>query len=114
MYRKLTVAKQAEICTSHLGVIFKINVWSLPLSSVLTCATLSRGKNSVSITVLRSMTCSCQFEISNFVSVTQILCFDERDGIIQAMLRNSFLAAKTGFRDPLLVMDSSSVSRGRD
>lgn len=42
VYRKLTVAKQAEICTSHLGVIFKINMWFLPLSSVLTCATLSR------------------------------------------------------------------------
>ena len=95
------------------GNIQNKRVVSAP-SSVLTCATLSRGKNSVSITVLRSMTCSCQFEISNFVSVTQILCFDERNGIIQAMLRNSFLAAKTGFRDPLLVMDSSSVSRGRD
>lgn len=76
------------------GNIQNKHVVSAPVLCTDVRHTQQRGKNSVSITVLRSMTCSCQSEISNFVSVTQILCFDERDGIIQAMLRNSFLAAK--------------------
>ena len=79
-YRILTVAKQAERCTSHLGVIFKIDMW---VSALVLCSdvrhTQQRGKNSIAVTLLRSMTHSCQFEISNFASVTQILCFDERD-----------------------------------
>lgn len=47
-YRILTVAEQAERCTRHLGVIFKIDMGhqnrqgSLPLSSAVMFATLSR------------------------------------------------------------------------